>query len=81
MNNSNCIFNDIDDSTIGFYSDMVKLIKEQASNALQANEYEQALDMIEILHELDNYTDYDGLLVLSDNNGMGYTVSQYKKGE
>lgn len=78
MNDTNCIFNDIDNSTIGFYRDMVKLIKEQASNALQANEHEQALDMIEILHELDNYTNYDGLLVLSDNNGMGYTISKYR---
>ena len=81
MGETNCIFDSNTNDTIGFYSDMVKLIKEQASNALQANEYEQVTDMLEILQELDNYTDYDGLLVLSENNGMGYTVSQYKKGE
>ena len=73
----NTITNDKDE-LIGYYSDLVKEIKDNAREALTANEYEQVEDMLEVLRLLDRYTDEDGLLVISENNGMGYTVDIYK---
>ena len=77
----NVIFNDNNNDTIGFYTDLMKLIKGQAKEAIDNNEYEQAKDMVEIMEELYDKRDYDGLLVLSDGNGMGYIINEYKKGE
>ena len=63
---------------IGYYSDLVKEVKDNASEALIANEYEQVEDMLEVLRMLDRYTDEDDLLVISEHNGMGMTVEKYK---
>lgn len=63
---------------IGYYSDLVKEVKNNASEALIANEYEQVEDMLEVLRMLDRYTDEDDLLVISEHNGMGITVEKYK---
>lgn len=73
----NTITNDKDE-LIGYYSDLVKEIKDNAGEALIANEYEQVEDMLEVLRMLDRYTDEDGLLVISEHNGMGITVEKYK---
>lgn len=77
----NVIFNDNNNDTIGFYSDLMKLIKEQTKEAIDNHEYEMAKDMVEIMEELYDKRDYDGLLVLSDCNGMGYIIKEYEKGE
>lgn len=77
----NVIFNDNNNDTIGFYKDLMKLIKDQAKEAIDNNEYEQAKDMVEIMVELYEKRDYNGLLVISDCNGMGYVIKEYKKGE
>ena len=77
---SNTIINENNDM-IGYYSDLVSEIKDNAKEAIISNEYEQAEDMIETLRMLDEHTDYDGLLVISEHNGMGFTVEQYKEGQ
>ena len=74
---SNVIINDFGD-IIGYYSDLVKEIKEDATKSLTANEYEQVRQQLEVLEMLDDWTDTDGLLVISEHNGMGLTVEQYK---
>ena len=79
--NDNVIFDDNNNDTIGFYTDLMKLIKGQTKEAIDNNEYEQAKDMVEIMEELYGKRDYDGLLVLSDGNGMGYIIKEYEKGE
>jgi hypothetical protein len=74
---SNVIINDFGD-IIGYYSDLVKEIKEDATKSLTANEYEQVRQQLEVLEMLDEWTDTDGLLIISEHNGMGLTVEQYK---
>lgn len=74
---SNVIINDFGD-IIGYYSDLVKEIKEDAIKSLTANEYEQVRQQLEVLEMLDEWTDTDGLLIISEHNGMGLTVEQYK---
>lgn len=81
--NQNIIFDSNTDDTIGFYSDLVRLYKSLIKDKIDLNEYEEAKDLTDELAEIDEFNDYDGLLVLSQNNGMGFTVKLYKpeKGE
>lgn len=73
----NTIFNDMDE-TIGYYSDIVRGYKKLIKEAVDEDDFEQAKDLMEQLDEINNWTDNDGLLVLSMNNGMGFTCRQYK---
>ena len=74
----NLIYNSNTDETYGLYSDLVKFYKGEIKSAVDRNEYDNAVDLIEQLQEIDNYTDFDGILVLSMNNGMGFTINKYK---
>lgn len=73
----NTILNDMDE-TIGYYSDLVSGYKKLIKEAVQDEDFEQAKDLMEQLEEINNWTDNDGLLVLSMNNGMGFTCRQYQ---
>lgn len=79
-NKDNVIFNDMDES-IGYYKDLYASIASVAFDALKDGDTETAQEQVEYLLELDEWKDYDGLLVLSMNNGMGFTCKPYKKGE
>lgn len=74
----NLIYNSDTDETYGFYSDLVKFYKGEIKSAVDRNDYDEAKDLMEQLKEIDNWTDLDGILVLSMNNGMGFTVNKYK---
>lgn len=63
---------------IGYYSDLTKFNKKQMTKAVELNDWESLGVFVEIQQEVDNWTDADGLLVVSENNGMGWTVKQYK---
>lgn len=65
--------------TIGFYKDLSNFDKKQMHLAVDKNDWESVETFIEIQRMLDKYIEYDGLLVISDHNGMGYTVEPYKK--
>lgn len=73
----NTIFNDMDE-TIGYYSDLVRGYKKLIKEAVERDDYEEAKDLMEQLEEINEWTDCDGLLVLSMNNGMGFTCRQYQ---
>lgn len=75
----NIIFDNNTEDTIGFYSDLVRLYKTMIKDKIDLNEYEEAKELTDELSEIDNWTDYDGLLVLSQNNGMGFTCKPYEK--
>lgn len=66
-----------DGRAIGFYSDLVKAYKEAATDFLKQNDYERVEEMLEYIREIDNYTDDDGLLEVSNHNGMGFTCQPY----
>ena len=74
---SNVIYNDADD-LIGYYKDLVDEIKDGLTSSIEANDWENAKDLCDLLTELDEWSDNLNLLVLSSNNGMGYTVKEYK---
>lgn len=80
-NKDNVIFNDMDES-IGYYKDLYAVFESVIVDALKDHDTETAQEQIEYLMELDEFKDYDGLLVLSMNNGMGFSAKPYeKKGE
>lgn len=76
----NTIYNDMDE-TIGYYSDIARGYKKLIKEAVDRDEFEEAKDLMEQLDEINQWTDNDGLLVLSMNNGMGFTCRQYKQTE
>ena len=76
----NTIYNDMDE-TIGYYSDLVSGYKKLIKEAVQEDDFDQARDLMEQLEEINQWTDNDGLLVLSMNNGMGFTCRPYKRTE
>lgn len=74
---NNIIVKDNGDA-IGFYTDLTRENKTNAKQFIDENNWEETETCIEIQRELDNYYDDDGLLVISENNGMGWTVKKYK---
>lgn len=75
MNNNTIVNNACDN--IGYYSDLTKENKNYIKEALDNNDYEQVEIQLEIQKMLDDYKEYNGLLVISENNGMGFTVVKY----
>ena len=76
----NVIFNDMDES-IGYYKDLYAMFESVIVDALKDGDAETAQEQIEYLVELKEWEEYDDLLVLSMNNGMGFSAKPYKKGE
>ena len=72
----NTIFNDMDE-TLGYYKDIVALYQDLISGATERNEMEEVKMLAEQLEEINEFSEYDGLLVLSENNGMGFTCKKY----
>ena len=79
-NKDNTIYNDMDE-TIGYYKDIVALYKDLIKSATEDNNTEEVKDLAEQLEEINEFKECEGLLVLSENNGMGFTCREYKKGE
>lgn len=77
----NCIFNDENNNTIGYYKDIKAGLKKQAEEYLKDDNWEEAKDISDLLLDLEGWADNERLLVLSDNNGMGYTIKEYEKGD
>ena len=75
----NIIFDDNTNNTIGFYKDLVKAMKEETKKSVESGAYEQAQYNCEGLLELESMKDYEGLIVLSENNGMGFTAKTYEQ--
>lgn len=77
----NCIFNDDNNNTIGYYKDLKAGVIKIIENYIKEDNWEEARDMVDILGELYGWRENTNLLVLSDNNGMGYTIKEYEKGD
>lgn len=74
---NNCIFDDRNNNSIGFYNDLFKGITEQGKELIGKGDFEGAETTCEILRELEKWREFDGLLVISENNGMGWTCDSY----
>lgn len=77
----NCIYNNNDNSTIGYCKDLKAGLKKIIEDYIKDDNWEEAKDMADLLLDLNEWVDNENLLVLSDNNGMGYTIKEYEKGD
>ena len=77
----NCIYDDENNITIGFRKDLQGGLKKIIEDYIKDNNWEEVSELVDVLIELNEMTDNNNLLVLSDNNGMGYTIKEYEKGE
>lgn len=78
----NVIYNN-NDETIGYYNDLYKMFADEIKTMLDGHNIEGAKEQIEYLEEMSDLANYDGLIILSMNNGMGFTAKPYapEKGE
>lgn len=74
---NNIITNDRDE-VIGYYNDLYKMYVEEITNLLNSRSLEEAQSQLENLNEMAELCNYDGLIILSDNNGMGFTARKYE---
>ena len=77
----NIIYNSYDNTHIGYYKDIVAYITSCLEDYVKDEDWEQVKDMADLLLDLNGWYENENLLVLSDNNGMGYTIREYKKGD
>lgn len=66
-----------DGELIGFADDLKRYLNGLIQQAVERGDYENADELLEILKDLREFETECGLLVISDNNGMGYTVRKY----
>ena len=75
---SNNVITDGFENQIGFYNDLKEMLKDTMINEIKGDNFAAINpEMVELLEDLDKYQDYGGLLVISENNGMGWTVTKY----
>ena len=77
----NIIYNSYNNTHIGYQKDLVAYIKTCLEDYVKQEEWENAKDMADLLLDFNEWADNPSLLVLSDNNGMGYSIKEYEKGD
>lgn len=74
-----------DSELYGFYSDLVDDLKSELIRSIQEEEGAPDSGTLanysEILEELTKLKEYDGIIVISENNGMGWTATKYQYNE
>lgn len=77
----NIIYNSYNNTHIGYQKDLVAYIKTCLDDYVKQEAWESVKDLSELLLDFGAWTDNENLLVLSDNNGMGYAIKEYEKGD
>lgn len=77
----NWIFNSNTNNTYGFYGGMKAELVKQLKDFTADEDWESVNEMTELLTELEQLKESNNMLVLSENNGMGYTIKEYEKGD
>ena len=77
----NIIYDSNNNTHIGFQKDLVAYLKTCLDDYKKDDDWEQVKDIADLLLDFNGWADNENLLVLSDNNGMGYTIREYEKGE
>ena len=77
----NVIFNDRTENTYGFYKDLRENIIKQLEEFTEQQDWEYVKEMADLLIDMNAWENNENMLVLSDNNGMGYTIKEYEKGD
>lgn len=66
-----------DEDLLGFFEDLREYTEGMLKEVIDKHNYEDLDLLIETLKELEQHKEYGGILVISNNNGMGLTVREY----
>lgn len=77
----NIIYNDANENMIGYYKDLNKELTNELKDFAEEQNWEMVQDITGLLTELTDWSNNENLLVISTNNGMGYTIKEYEKGD
>lgn len=80
-NSYNTIYNSNNNTITGYQKDLVAYIKACLNDYAKDENWEEVKDMADLLLDFNAWADNPCLLVLSNNNGMGWTIKEYEKGE
>ena len=75
MNN---VIENKDGEAFGFFEDLREGLKAELVDAIENNALDAVGHYSEIFEELERLKDYDGIIKLSDHNGMGWTATKYQ---
>ena len=75
----NIIYNSYNNTHIGYQKDLVAYLKTCLDEYVKQEEWENAKDLTDLLLDFNAWADNENLLVLSDNNGMGWSIREYDK--
>lgn len=75
----NIIYDSNNNTHIGFQKDLVAYLKTCLDDYKKDDDWEQVKDIADLLLDFNGWQDNENLLVLSNNNGMGYTIREYGK--
>lgn len=80
MKNHNII--EKDGELYGFYSDILEYLKSEFVDEINNNNFSViSEDWAELMAELTKLEEYDGIIKISDKNGMGWTAEKYEHKE
>jgi len=66
------------DDMYGFYDDLYKSLKNNFIKAIENDDFSViGPEWLELIEELKKYEEYEGILKISENNGMGWSVEKY----
>lgn len=75
----NLIYNSNTDETYGLYKDIVRFYQKEIKSAVDRADLDEARDLMDQLDEVIRCADNgNNILVLSMNNGMGFTCKVYE---
>ena len=77
----NIIYNSYNNTHIGYQKDLVAYLKTCLDDYKKQEAWESVKDIAELLLDFNAWADNESLLVLSNNNGMGYSIKEYEKGD
>lgn len=69
---------DSNDNILGFYKDLKEYLADQLHEVAGRADWEGAREVTELLMDLERWQSSTRLLVLSENNGMGNTIREYR---
>lgn len=75
---SNVLYRDSDNAMIGYPSGLQCEIKDGLLDHAKSDNWEEVKDLADLLLDLNGWQNNPNLLVVSDNNGMGWSIKEYK---
>ena len=67
-----------DNNIIGYYDELKKYLKDCLILYVEQDNMDEVRNIADNIDELNELSEYDGLIILSENNGMGFTARKYE---